>query len=92
MVKTEIVTLKQAEVTGFVCDVCGMESDADSGEGREFFCVDTIGGYDSVFGDATRIQVDICQHCFKTAFGKYARLIGPEEQLENFLERRQVKA
>jgi hypothetical protein len=32
------------------------------------------GGYGSVFGDGTKVAVDLCQHCVKELLGAYCRV------------------
>lgn len=55
----------------YKCDGCGKEyvvsSDQDSGmlEIQEFIKIKHIGGYTSIFGDMSNINIDICQHCLK---------------------------
>ena len=49
------------------CDICHTKYKYpdDSIEIDEFARFDFVGGYNSVFGDGNRVQVDICQHCFQ---------------------------
>jgi len=48
------------------CDVCDIEfGEKEDFEIQEFHFIDFFGGYASVFGDESHVQVDICQHCFK---------------------------
>lgn len=57
------------------CDRCGLEvTQEDSMEFQEFLHIDYIGGYGSIFGDASNIQGDFCQHCVKKLFGNYLRI------------------
>lgn len=61
------------------CDVCGKsyslnENELTSLEIDEFIRIDRIGGYSSIFGDMSRIQIDICQVCFKEKLGDHIRL------------------
>ncbi len=55
------------------CDKCGIGCDERSMDSalelQEFLRLDFIGGYSSVFGDQTRVKLDICQHCLKTMLG-----------------------
>ena len=59
----------------FTCDCCGREAkvEGDDYEAQEFVSIDFVGGYKSIFGDGTRVNLDVCQHCFKDKFGKYIK-------------------
>lgn len=56
-----------------ICDVCKKEFsyEKDDMEIQEFVYIKFRGGYSSVFGDGTRIQLDICQHCIKEKLGEF---------------------
>jgi hypothetical protein len=73
MIKTKLVPRTIEEVEYIQCDVCKTSYSVDdcSYEQNEFINIDYIGGYGSVFGDGTRITLDICQHCFKVFLGDY---------------------
>jgi len=64
---------EKLEVEEIVCDVCGFSSDQEI-EIDEFLCIAFVGGYNSVFGDMSRVECDICQQCLKEMIGKYARV------------------
>jgi len=74
---TETITEKKP--VGIVCDVCKKEyslvdkSNDDIVETQEFHHVRFTGGYGSIFGDESRIECDICQHCLKKLIGEYCR-------------------
>jgi hypothetical protein len=62
-----------------VCDICNKEfsylEKADILEIQEFYQINFTGGYDSVFGDGTIVQCDVCQHCLlKMIQGKYREI------------------
>lgn len=40
-------------------------------EYQEFLRIDTVGGYGSVWGDGTKIQLDLCQSCQYEMFKDY---------------------
>ena len=66
MIKTKTVS-KSEEVFDYIeCDICHKKY-TDHGwdlfEKQEFLNIDTVGGYDSVFGDGAKIKYNICQHC-----------------------------
>jgi len=58
------VTKDVAELKSITCSMCGTEY-IDDMELQEFFIYDAVGGYSSVFGDETRVQFELCQHCLK---------------------------
>lgn len=66
-----------------VCDVCKREFAPDDLEAEEFHHVQFTGGYESVFGDGTRVECDICQHCLKTLIGEHCRRMDPAAQQSN---------
>jgi hypothetical protein len=47
------------------CDRCGRTWTVDVVSEAEFTSVDYIGGYDSVFGDGSQVELDLCQQCLK---------------------------
>lgn len=56
-----------------ICDSCNRKYD-DLMEMQEFLSFDTIGGFNSIHGDGTRIQTDICQYCYPEILGKCLRI------------------
>jgi len=77
----KIVTKEIEELKSLICDVCGKSYDLTSKdsndiyESQEFVHIGFIGGYGSVFGDEERVEIDICQNCFKQKLGEYVRII-----------------
>ena len=58
----------------YICDKCGRTHDCeDVMEVQEFHFIRFTGGYNSVFGDETMVECDICQHCLKAMIGDIAR-------------------
>ena len=58
------------------CDLCGNSyregrTHEDDFQIQEFHEIDFVGGYGSVFGDGTRVKLDICQHCLKGLIGNF---------------------
>jgi len=48
------------------CDCChGDISVRNPIEFQEIVSIDFVGGCGSVFGDGTRVQLELCQYCFK---------------------------
>jgi hypothetical protein len=68
--KTEKVEVEQKTLTGMICDLCGKSYGCDVFEIQEFLCIDTMGGYGSVFGDEEPIKLDICQYCLYDIYKK----------------------
>jgi hypothetical protein len=61
--------------TAIACDACGFEADANSMDAQEFLSYSAIGGYGSVFGDCSQINVDLCQHCVKSRLGDVLKIV-----------------
>ena len=68
----DLETLKQ-EVAKVTCDRCGRDCLSDVSEAQECWHIDDVGGYGSVFGDGTRFQLDLCQHCLDEVLGEFIR-------------------
>ena len=70
------ITVKKSvesdELIAMTCDVCH-KTYTTLFEMQEFECIDRIGGYGSVIGDGTKVEIDICEPCFKKMFEKYYR-------------------
>lgn len=69
------------------CDRCGKE--AERGE-IDFTRMRSLGfdaGYDSVFGDGNRVELDLCEPCFRDALGAWLRVRTPADTpLANMLK------
>lgn len=62
-------------ISSVSCDICGKDT-TEFEDGRdEMISIDRVGGYFSIFGDMKIVQLDMCQHCFKSKLGKYVRVI-----------------
>ena len=63
------------------CDKCGLTA-CHSGEGvldaQEFIHWRRTGGYTSVFGDGSVLELDLCQGCIKELLGEYIRVTGTQ--------------
>ena len=72
-IKMEVEVWQDAKI---ICDICKKEYDADENwdEVQEFHHINFTGGYNSIFGDGTRVECDICQYCLKNMIEKYATL------------------
>jgi hypothetical protein len=64
----------QDVVSGFTCDCCQKLISVDDGVGhQEALHINFVGGYESVFGDGTQVQCDLCQECILKILGKFCR-------------------
>ncbi len=65
------VVEKRKRLVGCKCDRCKItySIDEDVLEIQEFFHINYIAGYGSVFGDMNSVRADICQHCLKEVLG-----------------------
>jgi hypothetical protein len=73
---TKKVKVEQELVTAIKCDDCKkiFNVEDDLFELQEFVSISHTGGYGSIFGDMTNIELDICQECFKKRCGDIIRL------------------
>jgi hypothetical protein len=72
---TETKTVPIEEIVGKICDVCKTQIDAnDYFDFNEMVNVRFTGGYNSIFGDGAKVEIDICQICFKEKLGEYVRI------------------
>lgn len=67
--------IKETQVTAYVCDCCKKTLPAsDWIEMQEMLRWRMTGGYGSVFGDCSRISLDLCQACTKKLLGDYIQV------------------
>lgn len=59
-----------------VCDRCSRElrMNAPDFEHQEHLAIRFRAGSDSVFGDGSLVEADLCQHCVKEALGPWLRV------------------
>lgn len=58
-------------MTKIFCDKCNKELEfGDWVELQERHTIKFQGGYGSVFGDGSRVLIDLCQHCLKSMLEK----------------------
>ncbi|MBY0233460.1 MAG: hypothetical protein K2W93_00660 [Burkholderiaceae bacterium] len=69
------------------CDRCGRLAEVSEGEFQEFVSIDLKAGYASIFGDGRDVQLDLCQHCLKTALGAWLRVSDADDRLRQLKER-----
>ena len=71
MKRYEIVSVKK--VSSFICDCCKVETD-DPIEMQEFLHFENNCGFNSIWGDGSRVELDLCQECTKKLLGDYIRV------------------
>ncbi|EBC3771026.1 hypothetical protein DLA12_02760 [Salmonella enterica] len=65
-------TLKKTlSLSAKTCDRCRRRAEKDDLEFQEFLAIDHRAGYGSVFGDGSRLRLDLCQHCVKEVLGQW---------------------
>jgi hypothetical protein len=57
-------------VEGYICDGC-KEHIYDVMEIQEMILWRTTCGYNSIFGDGSKISMDLCQNCIKKYLGEF---------------------
>ncbi len=63
------------EITGVECSKCKQIIDVESDlEFQERMSYRTVGGYGSVWGDGTTVEVDLCQWCAYNLFKDFATI------------------
>ena len=72
--KEEKITETKKILKSITCDKCG-EDYTDTLEVQEFHRIQFVGGYASVFGDETKIEADICQHCLYKYIENFCRTL-----------------
>lgn len=76
------VQLESVEVVSeLCCDRCGLRAARTDPAFHEFTSIDHLGGYGSIFGDGTRLQIDLCQGCLREVAGPWLRLTPPDGQV-----------
>jgi len=75
-----IYTTPQCEIEAVVCDRCKAEV-RDPMDLAEVLHVRLIGGYNSQWGDGTRVAIDLCDACAHTLLSPFATLSPSDECL-----------
>jgi hypothetical protein len=65
---------KTVQAVANVFDRCGREAGVDDPEAQEFTYIEAVGGYHSIFGDGSRVSLDICQYCLKETLGEWLKI------------------
>jgi hypothetical protein len=85
IVPVPIPETTKEEVVSITCDVCKKvfkysdKMSMDTLEIQEFTHIGFTGGYQSVFGDMVKLELDICQHCLKEKLGESIRKVNLNE-------------
>ncbi len=76
MIRARLHHAELQEETALVCDRCGREiTPEEHSEWGEALRLRFTGGYGSVFGDGSRVEADLCQHCVKELIGPFCRAL-----------------
>ena len=73
-------------VSSITCDRCGRASQAEAIGISEFTSIDFVGGYGSIFGDGSKVEVDLCQQCLQATLGHWLR-VSESDRRESALAR-----
>jgi hypothetical protein len=64
-------------IGAFTCDRCGRRMTPDDPHWQEKLSVSLCGGFDSIFGDGCKVEVDLCDRCVAEALGAWLRITPP---------------
>ena len=73
-------------LSSITCDRCGQTWQADTVDAAEFTSIDFTGGYGSIFGDGSHVELDLCQQCLKQTLGQWLR-VSDRDREETALDR-----
>lgn len=73
----EYRTVTASEIASCICDRCGRRLTPTDMEWHEKLSLSFTGGYTSVFGDGSRVSIDLCQQCIKEVLGAWLRITPP---------------
>jgi len=62
-----------------VCDRCGKEVQRDGGDFRLMTSIGFQAGCASIFGDGSRVGIDLCEPCLRDTLGTWLRVRTPED-------------
>jgi len=67
------------EVCAITCDRCGREVQRDDADYhfQQMTSIAFDAGYDSVFGDGNRVEIDLCAPCLQQTLGAWLRVTAP---------------
>lgn len=61
------------------CDRCGNEAQRGEVGFQEMTSIGFDAGYDSIFGDGNRVEVDLCGPCLRDTLGAWLRVKSPAD-------------
>ena len=61
------------------CDRCGKEAERGEMGFTQMTSVGFNAGYDSIFGDGNRVEVDLCDPCLRDTLGAWLRVKTPAD-------------
>lgn len=59
------------------CDRCGKEVERGEAGFGDMVSIGFDAGYDSIFGDGNRVEVDLCETCLRDTLGAWLRVKTP---------------
>nr|WP_315246062.1 hypothetical protein [uncultured Albidiferax sp.] len=76
----QIQTIQPVSVVHLIrCDRCGKEAERNEVGFAEMTSICFDAGYDSIFGDGNRIEVDLCEPCLRDTLGAWLRVKTPAD-------------
>ncbi|GAB2876072.1 hypothetical protein GCM10027093_09460 [Paraburkholderia jirisanensis] len=67
-------------VAAYVCDRCKRKHEPDDFEFHEFVSLEFVGGFESIFGDTSKVEIELCQHCLRETLGPWLRVTSMDER------------
>ena len=61
------------------CDRCGKEAERGEAGFQEMTSIGLDAGYDSIFGDGNRVEIDLCEPCLRDTLGAWLRVRTPAD-------------
>lgn len=61
------------------CDRCGKETERGEIGFTQMMSIGFDAGYDSVFGDGNRVELDLCEPCLRDTLGAWLRVRTPAD-------------
>jgi len=76
----QLMTIEPVSVVHQIrCDRCGKEVERGEIGFVEMTSIGFDAGYDSIFGDGSRVEVDLCEPCLRDALGAWLRVRTPAD-------------
>lgn len=68
------------EVAACTCDRCHRRMAFGDPDWFEKLSVSLTGGFDSIFGDGNKVEIDLCQQCVRDTLGTWLRISRQEDR------------